>query len=179
MANQSEPEFPVAYGYQATKMQIPLSLPDRAARQIASLKGKLRILIPGKEETFRFTDLQSPRATTQSRGGVAVTVRRCRLNGGIWEVHMTVGFDDSADGLQSHMGWVLQNPSYLTGQKHRKIENVGYETARQTENEIALVYLFELPEGTTDLSELEWVYVTPAALVDVPVAFELLNVDLP
>ena len=179
VTSQSEPEFPVMYGYQAAKMQIPLSLPDRSVQEIASLKGKLRVLLPGKEETFRFGELQTPRPVTQSRGGVAVTVRQCRENGGIWEVHMTVGFDDPAGALESHMGWVLQNESHLVGPDNKKIEHVGFETIRQSQTEISLVYLFELPEGTKDLAGIDWLYITPAALVDVPIAFELTDVALP
>ena len=180
VANQSEPQYPIRHGYQAVKMQIPFQLPDRSVTEILSLKGKLRVLVPGKEETFRFDELPAARQVTQSRGGVAVTLRQCRQNGGIWEVHMTLGFDDAADSLQSHMGWVLENRASLASADGKRVlEHVGFETVRQSKTEISLIYLYELPEEANDLAAYVWEYVTPAELVDVPIAFELNDVPLP
>ena len=49
-------------GYQATDLQIPLTLPERSVKRIASLQGKLRALVPGREETFEFEQLDKAKA---------------------------------------------------------------------------------------------------------------------
>jgi hypothetical protein len=99
-----------------------------------------------------------------------------RKNGAIWEVHMRFALDEANGALQSHRDWVLQNLSYLVGKDGQPIENAGFETTRQTPNEIGVAYLFDLPEG---LDGLSWVYETPAAIVDMPADYQLKDIDLP
>jgi hypothetical protein len=109
-------------------------------------------------------------------GGVQVTVDDVRKNGAIWEVHMRFALDESNGALQSHRDWVFQNLSYLLGKDGEPIENAGFETTRQTPNEVGVAYLFDVPEG---LHGLTWVYETPAAIVNLPVKYELKDIDLP
>jgi hypothetical protein len=107
---------------------------------------------------------------------VQVTLDEVRKNGAVWELHMRFALDEDNGALQSHRGWVFQNISYLVDKDGQRIENAGFETTRQTENEVGVAYLFDLPG---DLTGLKWVYETPAAIVDVPVEYELKDIELP
>ena len=46
------------------KLDLPLRLPPRDVERIASLKGKLIAMIPGKIEIFRFRKLAGARASS-------------------------------------------------------------------------------------------------------------------
>ena len=163
-------------GTQSAEIVLPLELPPREATKITSLRGKLRALVPGRRAEFRFDNLASAADKTQRRGGVQVTVDDVRKNNAIWEIHMRVSLDEANGALESHRGWVFQNKSYLVDSSGQTIDNAGLETTRQTRNEVGIAYLFDLPEG---IEGLTWVYETPAAIVELPVEYEIKDIKLP
>jgi hypothetical protein len=163
-------------GTQAAEIILPFELPPRDADRITKLSGKLRALVPGRQVHFRFDDLAHAKGKTQRRGGVQVTLDNVRKNNEIWEVHMRLALDEDNDALQSHRGWVFQNLSYLEGKDGEAIDNAGFETTRQTPNEVGIAYLFDLPDG---IEGLTWVYETPAAIVELPVEYQLKDIELP
>jgi hypothetical protein len=105
-----------------------------------------------------------------------VTVDDVRKNNAIWEVHMRMALDEDNHAMESHRGWALQNKSYLVSKEGEPIDNAGFETTRQTRNEVGVAYLFDVPEGIEGLS---WVYETPAAIVELPVEYEIKDIELP
>jgi hypothetical protein len=163
-------------GTQAAEIILPFELPARDATKISSLKGRLRALVPGRQVKFEFSDLASAAGKSQRRGGVQVTLDDVRKNNAIWEVHMRMALDEANNALESHRSWVFQNKSYLVGADGEPIENVGLETTRQSRNEVGVAYLFDLPAG---IDGLTWVYETPAAIVELPVEYEITDVELP
>jgi hypothetical protein len=163
-------------GTQAAEIILPFELPARDATKLASLKGRLRALVPGRQVKFEFSDLARAAGKTQRRGGVQVTLDDVRKNNAIWEVHMRMALDEANSALESHRGWVFQNKSYLVGADGEPIENVGLETTRQSRNEVGVAYLFDLPSG---INGLTWVYETPAAIVELPVEYEIKDIELP
>jgi len=166
----------VPNGTQAAEIIIPFELPPRDVKKITKLSGKLRALVPGRHVKFRFDDVAQLAGKTERRGGVQVTLDDVRKNNAIWEVHMRLALDEDNDALQSHRGWVFQNISYLVGPDGEPIDNAGFETTLQRRNEVGVAYLFDLPEGIEGLS---WVYETPAAIVELPVEYEISDIDLP
>jgi hypothetical protein len=166
----------VPNGTQAAEIVLPFALPPREAKRITTLRGKLLALVPGRQVKFRFDDLANAVGKSQRRGGVEVTLDDVRKNNAIWEVHMRMALDEDNDALQSHRGWAFQNLSYLEGADGEPIDNAGFETTRQTANEVGVAYLFDLPQGIEGLS---WVYETPAAIVELPVEYELKDIQLP
>lgn len=163
-------------GTQAAEITLPFELPDRDVKKIAKLHGKLHALVPGRHATFKFEGLTKAAGKNQRLGGVQVTLDEVRKNGAVWEIHMRFALDEANGALQSHRGWVLQNLSYLVAKDGSRIENAGFETTRQTPNEVGMAYLFDVPDG---LDGLTWVYETPAAIVDLPVEYELKDIELP
>jgi hypothetical protein len=105
-----------------------------------------------------------------------VTIDDVRKNNEIWEVHMRMKLDEDNRALESHRGWVFQNLSYMEDKDGQRIENAGFETTRQTPNEVGVAYLFDLPDGVEGLT---WVYETPAAIVELPVEYEIQGIELP
>jgi len=168
----------VPNGTQAAEITLPFELPARDVKRIASLRGKLKALVPGRQVQFKFADLPNAAGKKQGRGGVHVTVDAVRKNNAIWELHMRFHLDEANRALESHRGWVFQNLSYLVDGEGKRIEQAGFETTRQTPNEVGIAYLFDLPEGK-GLEGLTWVYETPAAIVELPVVYEIKGIDLP
>ena len=113
---------------------------------------------------------------SERRGGVQVTIDDVRKNNAIWEVHMRLALDEGNPALESHRGWAYQNKSYLVGKDGQPIDMAGIETTRQTPNEVGVAYLFDLPDGIEGLS---WVYETPAAIIELPVEYEIKDIELP
>src|SRR5207248_334479 len=144
-------EVPVEGFKPAVEIDFPLTAPSRSVNTLASLKGKLTAIVLGKVEAFEFTDLEKAKSAELERGGVTVTVERCRKNGDIYDVSMRVRFDRAANALQSHRGWIYDNECYMTDAKGRRIENAGLEATLLARNEVGMAYKFNL-EGPTPAS---------------------------
>jgi len=104
-----------------------------------------------------------------------VMVDDVRKNNAIWEVHMRFALDEDNGALQSHRAWVFQNLSYMLDKDGKQIDNGGLETTRQTKNEVGVAYVFDVPA----IEGLSWIYETPAAIVDLPVEYEIKDIELP
>jgi hypothetical protein len=158
-----------------TEMLVPLKLPDRGVKQIASLKGKLTAMVPGRVETFRFTNLAG-RGVEQRKAGVAVILDQIRRNNEIWEIRVLIRFDKAAGALESHRGWVFNNEAYLENKDGQRINYDGFETTRQTEQDVGMAYYFDLERGPQGLT---FVYKTPSVVTMLPVEYEIKNLPLP
>ncbi len=169
-------ERPIDPAGTATELIIPMSGPPRSTERIASLKGKLRTTLPGKIESFEFTDLKNGKPISLRKAGATVTLDQVRKNNDAWEVRMRVRFDRAGSSLESFRTWIFNNEAYLVGADNKPIQHSGFQTIRQTEDEVGVAYLFDLPNGTDGL---KFVYRTPAILNSVPLDYELKNLRLP
>ncbi len=178
---EGEPEASVEGETTTVELPISLSLPPRSVAKIASLKGRLKTLVPGQVETFKFDKLPVSRGgqvnrVEQRKAGVTVIVDMVRKNQEVWEVRMRVRLDEPQQALESHRGWMFGNEAYLIGADGKKIEPGGFEQTRQTRDEFGIMYLFDLQESPEKLS---FVYRTPTSILEVPVSYELKDLDLP
>lgn len=160
----------------ASELVIPLALPTRDTKKIASLRGKMTAMVPGRIETFEFGDLESAKRVETTIAGATVVLDQVRKNQELFQVLMRVRFDDAANALESHRGWVYNNPAYILDADGARIENIGSELTGQQANEIGTAYLFDLEDG---LKGCKFVYQTPAKIVQMPVDFELKDIPLP
>ena len=173
----NELEFPIDSDMRSVELPIQFELPDRSVKKIASLKGKLSVLLPGKSETFRFTGLDKAKKVERRKASVAVVLDEVRKNNAIWEIRVRVVFDKTSGALESHRGWVFNNPAFLeTPDKKETIRYAAMETTRETENEVGIAYMFDVPDG---LKGHTFVYRTPTAIVSMPLDYELKDLDLP
>jgi hypothetical protein len=165
-------------GSHASEVTLPLQLPAREAKTLATLTGKLTALVPGRIVELRFDKLAGAKEISQEAGGVTVVLDRAVKNQALWEIHMRIKIESLEAGLESHRGWVFQNITFLEDKTGERLDNAGFETTMQTESEAGFVYLFELPEGR-EIGDYTWVYRTPAAIISMPVEYKLEEVPLP
>jgi len=176
-ASDGEMQFPVDGDMKSVELPLQFQLPERNVRRIASLKGKLTALLPGRVETFRFANLDKTKRVDRKRGGVTVALESVRKNAAVWEVRMLMIFEKATGALESHLstGWVSNNFAALEGPDKKTIPYAGLETTRETETEVGMAYYFDVP----DLKGYTFIYKTPTAIVSLPVEYELKDLDLP
>lgn len=170
-------EVPVETSNTAVEIEFPLSAPARTVNKLASFKGKLMAVLLGKVEAFEFADVEKAKSVEQERGGVTVTVENCRKNGDVYDVSMRVRFDRAANALESHRGWIYDNESYLLDAKGNRIESAGLEATLLDVNAVGLSYKFDLDNASP--AGCKFVYKTPAAIIRIPMEFELQDIELP
>jgi hypothetical protein len=170
-------EVPVEGNGAAVEIEFPLEAPARSVKSLASLKGKATAVVLGKVEAFEFVDIDKVKSAEQERGGVVVLVENCRKNGDVYDISLRVRYDRAANALQSHRGWIYNNECYLVDAKGRRVENAGLEATLLARNEVGMSYKFNLDRATP--ANCKFIYKTPAAIIRIPVEFELKNIDLP
>ncbi len=175
-ARMSSLEVPVENAIPEVEITIPLALPDRSVQAIASLRGTLSALVPGQIGSFEFDDLENAKQVEQSRADVTVILDQVRENVAVHEVRVRARFENAENALESHRGWVYDNEACLMTSDGERIDHIGMQTFRQTQNEVGVAYLFD---GEQDLEGCRFVYKTPAKLVSMPVEYELKEIPLP
>ena len=118
----------------AVELDLSLALPPRRVKEIASFRGSLRAMVPGKIETFRFSDLLTAKNVEKRIAGATVTLEQVRKNNGLWEVRMHVRFDDAGNSLESFRGWILQNDAYLEDPQGKTVSYDRPEVTQQDKN---------------------------------------------
>jgi hypothetical protein len=169
-------EINVPPGSTAVDLPLQFDLPPRQAQRIAKLSGTLAVVVPGRVESFRFDNLSEAKKSEQRRAGVAVTLEQVRKNQALWEVRVRVSFADAGQALESHRNWIFNNEAWLESPTGEKIAYGGMETTLQTEREVGVAYIFNADEK---LDGYTFVYRTPVAILNTPVAFELNHLELP
>ena len=160
----------------AAEMYLPLGLPPRDVKKIASLAGTFDAVLPGKVATFRFDKLTQAKGVEKRVAGVTVTFEGARRNGEIWEIAVAIRFDEAGDALQSHRDWIFNNEAYLETADGKKIKDDGFETTHQTENEVGLTYLFALENPPDNMT---FVYKTPSDILSTRFDYEIKDIPLP
>lgn len=175
-SEEAEFEMVVDPGETATELVVSLKLPPRDVAKIASLKGAITAVLPGKIQTFRFKNLGEADHVRRRKAGVTVTLEKTRKTNEIWEVHVRVRFDEAGDALDSHRGWILTNEARLEDADGKPVDNAGLETTHRTEKEIGIAYFFELEQP---ISKYTFVYKTPGLLISKDFAYEIKDIELP
>ncbi len=150
--DEAQLEIPTSGDAAAVELNLPLQLPSRDVRRIASLKGKLLAMIPGRIETFRFDNLAKAKNVEKRIAGVTVTLEQVSKNNEAWEVRMTVRFDDAGDALASHRTWIFNNDAHLEGPDGKPIAYDTFETTAQEKNEVGIAYLFNTDQPLDKLT---------------------------
>ncbi len=159
-----------------THVDLPLPLPDRAARSLKSLQGTMLATMAGPLETFTFKRLVGTKNVEQRRAGVTVTLKDIRKNEDVYEFRVSCRYEDSANALESHRGWMFRNDAYLLDSDGHRVEQGGYQSLQRRESEFAIAYMFVIDRPVSSYS---FVYKTPALLLSQEIKFELQNIALP
>lgn len=177
VAAQGERSALVHQGSSAVELELPFKAPPRNARSIATLKGTIEVLVPGKLETFEFSGLENAKKTEQQRHNATVALDSVRKVNDVWEVRVRIKYLEPFNAFDSHLvSWLLNNEAYLVDSKGERVENGGFETTNRTEDEIGVAYFFEAEQG---LAGHKFVYQTPSAIYHLPVQYELNELELP
>ena len=137
----------------------------------------MQALLPGREVVYRFEDIQDAQNIEQRNAGSAVVLETVRRNGAVYDVRIRVRFDDASGALESHRGWIYSNEAYLIAPGGSRVDHAGFETtSQQINNEVGVSYKFPLPDGPNGYA---LVYKSPAAIVKLPVEYELKDIELP
>jgi len=172
---QGEKEAFPRLGSSAVEMDVALAMPERPLKEIASLKGNLQLMLLGKIETFKFSNLAKGKQE-QRIAAAKVTLDEVRRNGDSWEAFVRLRFDDAGDALESHRNWVLQNEAYLEGTDGKPIQPDSLETTLRTKNEIGVGYVFAMPELP---KKAVFVYKTAGMIVTKDFRYEVRGVKMP
>ena len=172
---QAEKEaFPRA-GSSAVEMDIALAMPAQPLKEIASLKGSLRVMLLGKVEAFRFVDLLKGKQEKRI-AAATVTLEEVRKNGDSWEIFVRLRYDNAGDALESHRNWVLQNEACLEDADGKPILPDSMETTVRNKNEIGFGYVFAMPELP---KKLVFVYKTAGMVVTKDFKYKVRGVKMP
>ncbi|MFC1757943.1 hypothetical protein ACFL2H_04150 [Planctomycetota bacterium] len=173
---QGTANIPVQSSVAGVDIVVPIELPDRNATAIESFSGTLFALVPGREVQFEFDKLENARGIVQQQSGVTVTLDRVTKNRNIYEIRIRVKLSQESEQAQSHLDWAANNEIQLIAPDGKQIEDPNYERYFERENEIGFRYLFPLED---DIKTYKLRYKTPASMIEVPVEYEIKNIDLP
>jgi hypothetical protein len=169
-------EAPIQSTVAGIDLILPLQAPSRSVQKIATLKGRLLAIVPGREESFEFDQLANARNVSHQRGGLEVTLERVRKNGAVYEFRIHLRLLREDDTFQSHLDWASNNVVYLVNSKGQKVDNPNFERYLEREREVGMAYLFPLGDN---LDDYRLVYRSPAGMLTVPVEYELHDIALP
>ncbi len=166
----------VVQGVSAVDIQLPLGSTDRSSQKIATLKGEMVALMPGRMETFTFDKLETARNVKDTRGAIEVVLETFRPNGDIWEASIMLRVLNEQGSLESHRGWVYNNEAYLQGPNGERIDIAGFEETYRDVDTVGMSYKFVLER---EVGDFQFVYRSPASIISLPVSFELTDIPLP
>lgn len=176
LSAEGRQDVPIQPGMTSVEVDLPFPLPSRDVKKIASLKGEMLAMLPGRVERFEFSRLERASNDDQRRAGVTVTLERVRKAGALYKMWIRVRFDDASNALESYRGWINRNQAYMVAPDGERISPAGSETTLQADNEVGIAYLFDREEGLTGC---RFRYETPALIIQMPVKYELKNIELP
>ena len=164
----------VQEGISSVELELPFELPSRDVQKIA-LKGKLATAVPGGSMKLEFENLESSREVTKGESGINVVMLRARKNRDLFEIRVLVQLEDASEELRMQRGWLYSNEAYLVDSNGKKVEYAGLEAFRETPEEVGLSYKYDL----NSLKGHKLIYESPAAVMNIPVEYEIKDIVLP
>jgi len=159
-----------------TTLDVPLKLPARQAKKLASVQGTLTARILGPAQEFKFTDLKNAKNVSQTNGPVKVTLQQVRKNNDLWQASVMVALA-AGSGVESHANWVTRNEVMLLGPEQKRVAAAGMEAfGGNGHNEIGANYLFT---DVTKIEDYTLVYKSPIPAPDAAIQIHLKDIELP
>jgi hypothetical protein len=158
---------------------LSFSLPelDGLATDSVDLTGSFRLLVAGREETFRFTDLKTALENKLQieKSGIKVRLEEVSFDDHLMAIKIGVEFSDAKQSLESHFGWIYQNRIEVIDRDGTAHPYLTIESGGRREHGVSLVYLFDRFE---DLSGFTLVYRSPGILLETDVPFHLKGIPI-
>ncbi len=148
---------------------------DRQIERLKEVKGKVRAVLPGRTETFKFKNIggvEEGKAITKA--GATVTYFGARKNEDIWELNLQLSFDEDNNALESHQSWAYNNEVYLLDENGEKEQPISENISQPSDNTLVITYIF-----ISEPKEQDLYYRTPASIVKVLIPFAITGIPLP
>ena len=165
----------VQTGINQIEMSLTLENIDREIKKISAVSGRLECVLPGRRETFRFPSVGEIEGEPKlSKAGVSVQYIGFEQNEDLYAVNLLVSMDPGAEKIESHLGWLYDNPLFLVNDAGEKQTSIGHQGGDLDETGVHIQYFF-IDEPT----KFSLLYESPGAIVSVPADFELKDIPLP
>jgi len=165
--------------HERSSAEVSFSLPDVTEWQTPTVdvRGQFKLLVAGREETFRFENLSSALKDKQQieKSGIKVKLEEVAYDEHLMLIKVGIEFSDAKQSLESHLGWIYQNAIELRNPEGQAFNFLTIESGGRRPQGLALVYLFDRVE---DLTGWELVYRSPGILLETQVPFLLEDVPL-
>jgi hypothetical protein len=168
-------------------------LPKGVAAEAIRFRGQVRMLTAARSEPVKFPNLARAKGSAKRRGGVTVTVNDVsavpmKANGKKAasqrvSVDVSVSYDVGGPAFESHRTWMFHNRVYLETAAGKRIPaDPAFKTIVQRDGAVGVGYRFtlvpKLQLGNEPAAKLQFVYVAPTLLIDVPVRFDFAKLSL-
>jgi hypothetical protein len=158
------------------EVDFRVGLPDRSAKQVQRLVGGFTVALPGENVILEFDQLGRPGKKVQEVANLSVEVEQVRPNGKIYELRVLVSLSGAKQTLESFRSWFMTNDAFISDDKDRRSEHIGFNTYKMVENQIGVAYLFSMPNG---LDDYKFIYEAPGAVSEKSYSFEFRGLELP
>lgn len=145
--------------------------------EVVDVRGKFQLLVAGREETFRFENLKVALQNKQliEKSGIKVQLEEVNYDEHLMLIKIGIQFSDAKQSLESHFGWIFQNPIEIRDREGQVHSYLTIESGGAREQGLALVYIFDRFD---DLEGLDLVYRSPGILIETEVPFEMKGIPL-
>ncbi len=174
-------------GRNAIEIQVRTPGPHRSSPQLASLKGDLRLIVPGKMLTFTFGPLKALEKNgpwKQEQEGIKVSLTGLTMASKHWALDLLIENPPGGPQFESYQSWLDNNLAVLENQLASKgrLPSSGEEQLEDlTARRAALRYYFKAKDGQALGQPGNWAlhYRTPGRIVEVPLSFSFQAIPLP
>jgi hypothetical protein len=159
------------------EMNLELTAPDRAAKELTSLKVKGNVTLPAGLKTFKFKSLDAKDVVVKD-GDISVTYQSVMVEEQVWKVNVSVAYPAGGPAFESYRQGLFNNRIWLQKADGSRFEhNGGLNDNGADGGKLSFEYLFvDVPGKPSDYG---LVYETPSKVITVPLEFEFKKVPLP
>jgi len=167
-------DLPLGDGGKHLRVSLDFEVPAATRLDSVRLSGRLTMQTAAGSEHIRFRDLRAERVARR-RGGVTVRLERAATRPAEGDsreavVQVTVTYDTGGPAFESHRTWIFHNEVWLEGEDGKRQSPDGYDTSLQRDGIVAVAYHFS--DLADSLDKLQFVYVAPTLILDVPVEYD-------
>lgn len=150
---------------------------DAWETKIVDVRGKFNLLVAGREETFRFSNLKTALESKQliEKSGIKVQLEDISYDEHLMLIKIGIQFSDAKQSLESHFGWIYQNSIEIQDREGKSHAYLTIESGGRRDQGLSLVYIFDRFD---DLEGFQLIYRSPGILIETEVPFLLKSIPL-
>lgn len=162
----------------AAEVNINLNAPERAAKQLKTVKIKADVSVPAGLKLFRFASIDVKKEVVEKQGDVAVTLEGTEVDEQVWKVNVAVAYPGGGEAFESYRQGLFNNRLWLQKPDGSRFDhNGGFSNTSSDEGKLGFEYLFVDAPGKP--GDFGLVYETPSKVQTIPLEFTFKDVPLP